>query len=68
MHNLVSFNQLSGSYEDEHDSRLTEYYECLIECDDTQSVCKRICKEVLLLNLIYTISPLTLQVGGFIME
>ena len=36
MHNLVSFNQLSGSYEDEHDARLTEYYECLIECDDQQ--------------------------------
>ena len=48
MHNLVSYNQLAGSYEEEHDSKLTEYYECLIECDDTQSVCKRICKEVLL--------------------
>jgi len=48
MHNLVSFNQLSGSYEDEHDARLTEYYECLIECDEQQAVCKRICKEVLL--------------------
>ena len=40
MHNLVSFNQLSGSYEDEHDARLTEYYECLIECDDDQNICK----------------------------
>jgi len=48
MHNLVSYNQLAGSYEEEHDSKLTEYHECLIECDDTQSVCKRICKEVLL--------------------
>ena len=30
MHNLVSYNQLAGSYEEEHDTRLTEYYECLI--------------------------------------
>ena len=47
MHNLVSYNQLAGSYEDEHDTLLTEYYECLIECDEDQSVCKRICREVL---------------------
>ena len=47
MHNLVSYNQLAGSYEDEHDTLLTEYYECLIECEDDQSTCKRICKEVL---------------------
>ena len=48
MNNLVSYNQLAGSYEEEHDAKLTEYYECLIECDDRQSVCKRICKEVLI--------------------
>ena len=47
MHNLVSYNQLAGSYEDEHDNLLTEYYECLIECDDDQATCKRICREVL---------------------
>ncbi len=47
MHNLISFNQLAGSYEDEHDTRLTEYYECLIDCEDDQHICKRICKEVL---------------------
>ena len=47
MHNLVSYNQLAGSYEEEHDTRLTEYYECLIECEDDQSTCKRICREVL---------------------
>ena len=47
MHNLVSYNQLAGSYEDEHDTLLTEYYECLIECEDDQSTCKRICREVL---------------------
>ena len=47
MHNLVSYNQLAGSYEDEHDTLLTEYYECLIECEDDQITCKRICREVL---------------------
>ena len=51
MHNLISFNQLAGSqqpYEDSQDDLLTEYYECLIDCEDDQHVCKRICKEVLI--------------------
>ena len=47
MHNLVSYNQLAGSYDDEQDNKLTEYYECLIDCLDDQHVCKRICREVL---------------------
>ena len=52
MHNLVSFNQLAGSRHpeeiyDPHNDLIAEYYECLIECDESQSVCKRICKEVL---------------------
>jgi len=52
MHNLVPFNQLAGSKhpEDRFDPEndlIAEYYECLIECDESQSVCKRICKEVL---------------------
>ena len=45
MHNLISHNQLSS--EDDHDDLLAEYYECLIDCEDTASSCKRICKEVL---------------------
>ena len=45
MHNLISHNQLSS--EDDHDDLLAEYYECLIDCEDTASTCKRICKEVL---------------------
>ena len=51
MHNLISFNQLAGSYKEQMDSQddlLTEYYECLIDCDEDQHVCKRICKEVLI--------------------
>jgi len=47
-HNLVSYNQLAGSYEEKHDNMLTEYYECLIECNDDQHTCKRICREVLI--------------------
>ena len=53
MHNLVPFNQLAGSKHpeevfDPHNDLITEYYECLIECGESQSVCKRICKEVLI--------------------
>ena len=53
MHNLISFNQLAGSKHpedtfDPHNDLITEYYECLIECNDDQSTCKRICKEVLM--------------------
>ena len=52
MHNLISHNQLEGfrhseDMSDSHNDLIEEYYECLIECDDDQSTCKRICKEVL---------------------
>ncbi|BCU97032.1 MAG: hypothetical protein CM15mV14_1670 [uncultured marine virus] len=47
MHNLISFNQLVGSQDQDNDL-ITEYYECLIECEEDQHICKRICKEVLL--------------------
>ena len=58
MHNLISYNQLAGwkqSIEklsiidqriDDVDN-LNDYYNCLIECDETQHVCKRICKHLL---------------------
>ncbi len=53
MHNLISFNQLAGSKhielsDETQDDLINEYYECLIDCDDDQHVCKRICKEVLI--------------------
>ena len=53
MHNLISFNQLAGSKHIEHNDEaqedlINEYYEFLIDCEDTQTVCKRICKEVLI--------------------
>ena len=56
MHNLISFNQLAGTKtevnilheDDSHEDKINEYYECLIDCEETQNVCKRICKEVLI--------------------
>ncbi len=53
MHNLVSFNQLadwntvSDDINVEQDDLINDYYDCLIECEDDQSSCKRICKEIL---------------------
>ena len=53
MHNLVSHNQLAGwkskmeEVEQDHESAVNDYFQCLTECDDNQNVCRRICKEVL---------------------
>ena len=52
MHNLMSFNQLASWKEIEmsqsDDTELVnDYFNCLIECEDDQSSCKRICKEIL---------------------
>lgn len=59
MHNLVSYNQLSGWNESlnhlgntlehfsEQSDMINDYYQCLIECQDNQQVCKRICKKIL---------------------
>ena len=55
MHNLVSRNQLDewrhfektvNELEDEL-SLINDYYECLIECDDNQAKCKRVCRHIL---------------------
>ena len=46
MHNLISYNQLASSYNEPSNDLIEEYYECLIECDDNQNTCKRICREV----------------------
>jgi hypothetical protein len=60
MHNLIPFNQLAawndnvqhlGETLDEFNEQgniINDYYQCLIECDENQQVCKRICKEVLI--------------------
>ncbi len=55
MHNLISYNQLASwkqlekTLEDftEQNELINDYYQCLIECDDNQQECKRVCREVL---------------------
>jgi len=59
MHNLISYNQLAGWKQsvqrltdtldktlDESDL-INDYYNCLIECDEEQATCKRICRGIL---------------------
>ena len=51
---MMSYNQLAGwnshaeGYVTDEDVKVNDYYACLIECEEDQSTCKRICKEVLL--------------------
>jgi len=59
MHNILSHNQLAGWNESflrltktldrsiEETDIIDDYYDCLIECDDHQSICKKVCREVL---------------------
>ena len=59
MHNLISYNQLAGWNESlmrlentldrsaEEADLINDYYNCLIECDDDQASCKRICRGIL---------------------
>ena len=57
MHSLMSQNQLAGwnshtetsqSFNDQ-DSKIDDYFACLIECEDdgSQSNCNVLCKEIL---------------------
>lgn len=54
MHNLISFNELAFSYQNEDNLQeisndgINDYFECLTECDDTTQSCKRICKSILM--------------------
>ncbi len=59
MHNLISSNQLAGwnnidipdqSSKKEQSELVDDYFDCLIDCDEDQSSCKRICKEILINN------------------
>ena len=47
---LASWNSHTeeGFQFNEQDAKINDYYECLIECEDDDPSCKRICKEVLL--------------------
>ena len=55
MHNLVSYNQLAEwkHFEETVDNSIDElelindYFNCLIECDEDQQTCKRICRNML---------------------
>ncbi len=55
MHNLISYNQLASwnhlektiSEYVEQDELINDYYQCIIECDDNQQSCKRICRSIL---------------------
>ena len=53
MHNLVSYNQLAGWRTNimengsiDTESAINDYFQCLTECDDNASVCRRICSDV----------------------
>jgi hypothetical protein len=55
----LSYNQLAGWKQDinglveslekssEESDLLNDYYDCLVECDDNQAACKRICRRIL---------------------
>jgi hypothetical protein len=59
MHNLISHNQMEGWKQNvlklertidksiDNCDLLNDYYDCLIECDDKQSICKRVCRRML---------------------
>lgn len=55
MHNLLPRAQMDEwrhfestvNQAEEEMMAINDYYECLIECNDDQSACKRICKSVL---------------------
>ena len=55
MHNLIPYNQLAEwkQFEDNLDKcndeldLINDYFNCLIECEDDQSTCKRVCRSML---------------------
>ena len=51
MHNLISYNQLADlnqkEYEADVHDPITDYFECLTECDETTQSCKRMCRPLL---------------------
>ena len=59
MHIVISYNQLAGWKQDvnglidsldrtsDESDILNDYYDCLIECDEDQATCKRICRRIL---------------------
>ena len=52
-HNTISFNQLAEWTEfdsSDEENLVNDYFDCLIECDDNQQTCKRVCKDLLITN------------------
>jgi len=54
-HSLMSFNQMAYTkhtdnslFINEQDELMDDYFECLIDCEDDQSSCRRVCKEILM--------------------
>lgn len=51
MHNIMSRNQLAEwrhiEQEIDDEDLTNDYFNCLIECDEEQSTCKRICRRLL---------------------
>jgi len=55
MHNLISYNQLA-SWKNlektideftEQNELINDYFNCIIECDEDQQQCKKICRDIL---------------------
>ncbi len=49
-HSTISFNQLAEwtEFDSSQDENLVnDYFDCLIECEDDHSSCKRICRDML---------------------
>ena len=53
MHNLISFNELAFWHEFEDETKedmnraITDYFECLTECNDDTQTCRRVCRSIL---------------------
>lgn len=52
MHNLLSTNQLRGwmltdETIDNTQEKINDYFDCIIECNDTESACTKTCKTLL---------------------
>ena len=51
---LMSFNQMAqwkhgvNEIPENQEQLLDDYFECLIDCEDSQSSCRRVCKEILM--------------------
>ncbi len=56
MHNRISYNQLAGwlnrenhlNTSIEQTDLVNDYFDCLIECEDDHSTCRRYCKSILM--------------------